>query len=314
MPELPLNAERSYLYRLIAEARLCADDPAVGGAFSDADVIRSATRNARKVFSDLQAVSGSPVVLRATVTMPRGSRVAALPPNVGHVLKFGRKAGSDVLWQAALYSTWSTERFGWPGLRCQTTGAGGRIVAPAEASEDVQIVVDYLPSGDFSLHLGRVQLSEAPSGLTFPVVAATAESSNLLLGEVDLRPDAYAGASLRVWEATGSITAIREALVASYDPAQRELVLDSPLSPAVTAGTWLYELTPFYSDSLRQFVAIATAVTMCRTRGVPLRAESLMAEYRDALRTERLKATNASPEALRMPTDSIIDERFQGGW
>lgn len=262
------------LDRLISLIRKNTDEPAVKAKFSDADLITRIEQSCRQIISDLNSVADNAMIVRHPISVANGSTLFLMPPNVEQVRKIA-KINSE------LGSTdWELE----PNSPLCTWGEGFRLEGrclrfdPPWPGSDEDLVIWYVPNGDFRLHYGTaVRVSEDGTQVTL--------ASTPTKGELDTRENCYAGAMIRIVGSQQGL--VQERFATAYDRIGRLATLDVALDP-IPEGTITYEILPIYQPHLEHVVAWQVAMEM-KAIGRDTNAYYLLErQYTKAMRSLRL--------------------------
>lgn len=241
------------------------------------------------VWSRISLTFSNPILIRHRITLTEGQRYYYLPPNVGEI------------WQIVRYDDNGRvyEEFD-PLDRRAPIGPGWAIegnMLVVEPEYNIQTGawdVLYMPSGDFWPHYAKggfigshTQTSTASDSSESDATSTLSVDSGPTLGLVDRRPNAYAGAVLRVLRtADGSNTIIEERIIESYDVEAGEITVRLPFDHYQDQDPVWYEITHVGMQCLVQAVAMSAAMNL----GVDIdmsqrKAQQIQLEYRKALKT-----------------------------
>jgi len=152
--------------------------------------------------------------------------------------------------------------------------------------------IEYAPSGCAALHEGSAEaIAEDGSTLTLAETPTT--------GELDTHPHAYAGARLRILEASVN-NYVQERTIASYDHETRVATFDTPLAPIPTvaeaeegedgheAETTTYEICPVTTQVMDQAIWLRAALDVLAIEDQPKRYGLVQGRLRETMRELRL--------------------------
>lgn len=298
---------QSSLELLVEDIRIALGDPAIGAQYTDAQLLRRASAAAQRVVQDVQRVSSRPIVAVADVIIPVGTTVYQLPPSIGTLLEIGEWDSTYGNWKGVYYDVSRSGPFR-PGLHLS-----GRCIVLDKAQEaNLELRIEYKPSGEFSAHEGSRNFNAAALGAS--EFALIEPSVAPVRGIVDDRQNAYVGALLRVWATTNTLMEVQERVVTAHTintaltGKQRLLTVDVPFSPVLVqdaVATYEYEVVHSSLESVRECVVLLTALQLCTPNALSQKKNALALDYRIAVRGARLSETNADQRRQHWVKDTM---------
>lgn len=276
-----MHTSGSFLDSVIEYARFILEEPAGDTQYSDAFVARQIIPSTYdEVMNSIALGQENPILFRYTISLAASTEYYVLPPCVRQVWRLGK-----IDTNGAVTHDW------YPRGEFSPLGRGWSIEANTLAFSPIPSQAEdwtlwYVPSCDFMCHKG----SGTVVGTARDTIDLAASPS---LGILDQRPNAYAGAVLRVIH---SGAPWQERVISSYDVATRRAVVRVPFAttgyPAAAAAI-TYEIAPIAHLSLWKAIACRTAFNLGVARNVSEKKLALIdAEYRRALKAIRDRLGN----------------------
>jgi hypothetical protein len=295
-----------FLETLIADVRLAMDDSAVSETYSNAEILRRANAACTMVFQDLQAISSTPFTVQHDFTLTAGTTVYQLPPSIGRIYELGSWNNDTKSWNWII-GKGDHVGFFRPGVFL----SGNRITLDKGPDSDIDLRIEYVPSGDFKPHAGKVSIPGSYDDLTMPLVDPADESTDLNFGEVDDRAGAYVGGILRIWpDASGTAPQTTlDRLVTGHtlhdSTRYRRVTVDVPFTGRTKDGVteYQYEILPVYMPMISNLVMIHTAMQLCSFSSMSEKRRLLQADYQSAVRTARLAEANRTVHGMEWRRD-----------
>lgn len=278
-----MNSNLTFCSTVLDRLRALIDEPDTDGKYTNDFLLRHCVMPAMvDVLSRLNQNSDAPIVIRYAITVVAGQRYYQLPPQIQEIWRL-----------VALDSAGNLAGDFYPRGQFHPQGPGWSIegniltldpsVLPA-----TDLYVLYVPSGDFLPHYGTspAVISLAADGVTQRMKLTTAP----LMGQVDTRENAYAGAILRVISSTGgaSVNVMEERIISrSYiSGTDWWAEVRVPFVRHTTAQIPLYEIAPPASQPLYQGIATEAALILGAMRSISdSKAAKLQLMHRAAMKT-----------------------------
>lgn len=244
-----------------------------------------------QVVDDVNATADNPLIVTFTMSITDGDQYAMLPANVGQIVRIGEFDSTTGGW----LSSWipGGRRWSWgSGLSLE----GSMLRFDPYAVSSGNLTVQYIPKGEFLVHVGTCTAANA-SSTTLKLNSAPTD------GYFDARPNAYIGSILRVLSMTGTqqigstactVFPVQERPIQSV--AVTNLVatvakeFDGDLSLA-TGSTYTYEVVPWFSYEIISAVAWHCAMSLHMIHGGDQvragRAAGARQMYNNAMRSLR---------------------------
>lgn len=275
-----MHPSGSMLLTLIERIRAYLDVPVVTAKYDNNYMLRHVIVPAMvDVWSRISNTADNPVLIRFPISLVQDQEFYQLPPCIGMVHRIVvRDEGGDVLRDFVPRGEMHPSGPGW--------AIEGNLLALRPfplGGMDVDII--YAHSGDVMPHYATD--GELNADLTALLLDYQPE-----LGDVDRRPNAYAGQVLRLLPASPGT--IEERVIASHDPVAREVVVRRPfvVATGATSATTTepealaYEIVPAGLQHLTEAIAAWGALKMGTGLRIPqTQAAQIMLQYRSALKT-----------------------------
>ena len=231
------------------------------------------------VLSRLSLNFDNPIVVRHAISMVAGTEYYQLPPNVGEVFRLVQMNSDNIV--TADYKPAGEFHPSGPNWSLE----GNLLSIRPKPDKALSLHLFYIPNGDFLPHYG-----------TGGAMASDGKSLTLdstpVVGGIDTRPGAYAGATLRILGSTAAgNTMLQERIIDSHTAyntgpglVTTRVAFDAPYNGVVNDIN--YEIVPQGFQSLMQCVAAASAINLAVMKDVSnKKMQFLQLEYRKALKT-----------------------------
>lgn len=259
--------------RLVQLVRQNTDEPVADAKYTVADLLGRIEAAFQEILADLNCNRDDPLLVRHPVMLEEGSNLFLLPPNVEQIVRLAELDDTTGLpaWQMV---PGSSARVGGPGFRVE-----GRMLRldPNWLGATREVVLMYVPNGDFRLHYGTtVEVQEDSL-----VLAATPAQ-----GERDTRENAYVGAVVRVID--GGRGLMQERFIRSYDWVSRRAAVEPGFDPVPPHESG-YEVVPCWLRETERVVAFHVALDLLSISGNTTKHGLLERRYYQAMRTLRMQ-------------------------
>lgn len=270
----------SWVSETIDLVRDYTNEASISAKWTDAKIIKQLELAFTILTPQIMFASSQPNSVRASLTTVANTNSYILPPHFGEILQIAVMT-SDNRVQSSLRPR-SFRNPGGPGLYLN-----GRVLTfrPNWTSSET-LEVWYIPNGEIKLAEGTLGAgAQTTSALT--LTAATT-------GTLDTRASAYAGYMVSITDISGS-NAVEERMVtaSSFSAGTTTLTIDPVFTFTPAAASDLYELRPFWSESIRMTVALQASLQIVRAEGMSQREQALLRSYVQALGASRSIASNA---------------------
>lgn len=270
--------------------RRYTDEPSVNTKYNDADILVKMSDAWAEVWLDLIFNAEWPMLVRYNLSYADGEYQALLPVNVGQLIQVARLSDNgtrSIEWEIDTRSIFNPR--GW-GVRINgnVLELGTNWNGSAETLE-----LTYVPSGEIAPVDGKYESEESFSSTSITLPAT------VINGDLDTRPNAYAGYMLRLRPPVGTTpvdgdaTTIRqEHVISGYNAITRVCTLATALDPAIALSSGeelVVEVVPMLHDMLASIVALRTAMNILASEGNKDRNDMLTMEYRRKLRSLKLQ-------------------------
>ena len=262
----------SFLRIVIDRIRGYLDDPDLDAKYSDDFIVRHVIGPClADVISRLNMNWDNPVVVRHVADLHKECAYYQLPPAIGEIHRICTLDDKD-----NIIEDWKP-RGGWnprgPGWSIE----GNMLSFRPRLSRDLCMEIFYVPTGDVSPHMGTGTWDKDQNVFTM--------TDSPTLGQIDRRPNAYAGQIVRILpddQATDKY--VEERVVAVHD------VVQSQLKPRFgfhhASGTYPYEIAPIGAQSLYEAIAAAGSLKLGTYRKVSQsHYRMILAQYQSAIKT-----------------------------
>ena len=278
-----MHSTGSFLNTVIERVRGYLDEPS--SKYTNDYLVRNIIMPEMvNVLSRLSLNFDNPVVVRHNVTFVSGTEYYQLPPNVGEVFRLVKlDSNNSVIKEYLPMGQFSSQGPNW-------SLEGNLLSCRPKPDVSDTLTVFYIPNGDFLPHYnaGQGQLSSDRKTLTLCL------PSQVTLGAIDRRPNAYVGATLRLLKNTaGNSTIVEERIIDSHTLSATDAG-DDQVTVRVAFDTSAYgsktdihyEIVPQGFQSLMQAVAAASAINLAVMKDVTAKKmQFLQLEYRKAIKT-----------------------------
>ncbi len=275
-------ASESFIETVVERARAYVNDPDVEAKYTDDWVVRhSLMPSMVDVLSRLNLSQDNPVISRADFTLSSTDRYYQLPPCIGEVL------------EVAVYDDqWAVQQEAKPRHFLNPSGAGWRLEGnllvveplPSETNATRTFSISYISNGQFYPHLSE------DGGM---LEQRTDGSHRLWLdhspdkGALDRRPNAYAGAVVRLLPIAAGAVEERVVGASGFEGGRYYVDVRVPFTEQSAPADGLkYELAPQGHECLYDAIAMMTAL---RLGSMSRQSESSMKRlevmYRTSLKT-----------------------------
>ena len=248
-----MHSTGSFLLTVIERVRAYVDESTLDAKYTNDYLVRHVIcPEMANVMSRLSMNYSNPIRIRHSLSINKNTEHYILPPNIGEIYRVAVLDDTNRITQEMLPHNEFHPR--GPNWQIQGNMISFRPLPPQDQTVDIH----YIPNGDFLPHYDSDGGNLATS-TTF-VFDATPT-----LGATDNRENAYAGAILRVWNASDDV--IEERVVKSYDASTRTATVHIPFTHSTGTGK-KYEIAPAGMQSLYQVIACACAINLGTMRNV----------------------------------------------
>lgn len=268
-----MDTSGSVLKTFTKRVRLLGDEPSDDAIYKDSDLINHFFGPALSdVWARLNMASRGKVMIRHALSIVQGQEYYDLPPNIGRIKRMGRIDSDGTPFDEVV----PRGEFHPGGVGWSVQGNTLQISPTPIGSGTVYIW--YVPTGSVNCHYatdGGLYATDT-TNCTFTL------STSPALGQLDRRPNAYAGQVLRI---LGS-TVHQERVIESHDITNGRVTVRRPFNPAPGTSLVTYEIAPIASESLIQALAIRGAMLMlAMKRASDTQRQHLNQELRAAMKT-----------------------------
>lgn len=285
-----------YLYRGLELLREVLDEPDVLAKFSDARLIGFLETAYGEVLGEYNRVASNPVVCRYDVTLSgvTAEQFYALPPTMGSIISI-----------TALDTSSNVVGHLNPRSITNPSGQNYRVdgntlwIKENSFNEGYILRFHFIPTGAPRLHDGTA------TSITASTLIMSAAPTR---GSLDMRPNAYAGAIVRILGADTNYV-MQERYISSSDALTRTLNVKPDFNP-LPGGAILYEVGPLLGVVFDQVMVFRAAMTICSIEGVSAsKYKALVQEFQRRLRCTRLSASKKDMyEGVEMYQDGALYE------
>lgn len=301
------NYADSFLTRYLALIRENIDEPTTSVKYSDTSLITRAETAYANVLGEINRISQTQIVAKYSITATPEGGTYILPYTIGNIWAIYSQITTGVPLRVFYHSR---SRLNPSGRAVWVEGNELHVDAFSLGS-DMDIIVEYTPSGTAKLHNGVCEISA--DGLTVTFGATPYK------GSLDTHPHAYSGATLRILAVTGvgaTGNFMQERIIGSYNHETREATLNVALDPVPVKGTGgyiYYEIAPAIHKGLDGILALYVAYEIASIEGNYKRSSGLMRMFSDQRRHIRLNSFyTLVPEAGKLRTDNYDNSMYYG--
>jgi hypothetical protein len=268
------------------------DDPDLDAKYSDDFLIRHIIMPSMvNVNSRINNSMTNPVVSRLRISLVDDQQYYQLPPTVGeiwNVCEFNTELGTITKDYAP------RGHYNPRGPNWKIEGNQLSILPLPEQAKDIDIF--YTHNGDLLLHYGTSTTSNG--ALASDLVTFTLDSSPTI-GAIDKRPNAYAGAVLRVL--SGNV--VEERIIDSSSSSKESSVIEVTVRTAFdyhTSGEDItYEIAPSGFQPMYEAIAASGALKLASYKKITgTHFQMIQLQYKDALKSAADHYANIQ---MRMP-------------
>lgn len=257
----------SFLRIVIDRIRGYLDDPDLDAKYSDDFIVRHVIGPClTDVVSRLNMNWDNPVVVRHIADLEKGCDYYQLPPAIGeiHQLCVTDDKGNVI-------EDWRP-RGKWHPRGPKWSLEGNLLSFRPSLSQDVCLEIFYVPTGDVSPHMGTGIWDATNKQFTF--------GSTPTLGQIDRRPNAYAGQIVRIL----ADSYVEERVIGVHDVVHG--VVKPRYSFHYESGNYAYEIAPIGAQSLYEAIAAAGSLKMGAYRKITANHyKMILAQYQSAIKT-----------------------------
>lgn len=269
--------------------RFYCDVPTTDAKYKDAFMVQHLIYPVMvDVLARLNLNQDNPITIRHSVALDSDTEYYLLPPNVQEIWRL-----------AVLDSNGRITKEAYPRGVFNPSGPGWSIQGNVlqmlpKPTADETVDIWYIPSGDVLCHYGTGSLRNK----VFTLASAPT------YGLVDRRPNAYAGAILRLLPSSG---AIQERIIESYDVDSRTVTVRVPFTLDASGGsssssgagssesssssggfsdTYVYEIAPCASQPMYEAISLGCALKLGAATGASEKKIAFLEkEYMKAMKT-----------------------------
>jgi hypothetical protein len=248
-----MHSTGSFLLTIIERVRAYLDEAVLDAKYTNDYLVRHVIcPEMVNVISRLSMNYTNPIRIRHSITLATDTEHYILPPNIGEIYRVAVMDSNNKITEEMMpHNEFHTRGPNW---QIQGNMLSFRPLPPKAQTLDIH----YIPNGDFLPHY--TTSGELLTTTTFLL------DGGPVLGGIDPRENAYAGAILRVWNSNKSI--LEERIIESYDASSRTATVRTAFSDIVVGDEMTYEVAPVGMQSLYQAIACACAVNLGTVRNV----------------------------------------------
>lgn len=292
----------SFISRTLTSIREIAGEPSVHKKYSDSRLLLWIEQAYAHIMGEINRRAQNPLVVRHDVTLDEDKRLYVLPPIVQRILDMEMLDSSENrLWYVKPRSIYNPAGYG-------VKFEANTIRFSSDPTTDYILRLHFLPSACVKLHEGSIADDADVTNDTDSNNCTIVLDDSPTTGELDLRPNAYAGSILRILSANSNYYG-QERVISSYDQTTHTATVE-PAFDNVPTATLTYEIAPMIGEPVDLVVAAYVAKLLVTMDGDPARINSLNGVYRETLRDALAQVThfNGLLEGIQR------DSRFRGGF
>ena len=284
-----MHSSGSMLYTILERLRAFLDEPTADAKYSNNFMVdHLVSPSMVEVLSRLSMTYDNPIILRHELTTVEDQQYYQLPPSIGEILRVAEVDDNGRVTKETLpRSLYNPRGQGW--------SIEGNLLSimPFPTANAETFDIFYIPNGDFracyfdgsaAAKAGRLDADRKV------LTVATSTTPSPTLGALDFRENAYAGATLRLWN--DSNTLVEERVVASYDvkdgSGDSTLTVRSAFTADIEVGgsDLRFELIPAGFQSLWQAITASAAIKLGTMRNISQKQmQFLVLQYKSAIKT-----------------------------
>ena len=251
--------ENSVLYTILQRIQWGVPDQVesqMTKAFSDNDFIMRSViiPKLSEVMTAINSRTDSPIVVRHQLTLADGKEYYDVPPCVHKALRIAQLTSTGLIKQEIRQRDDNDPNGNGWALE------GNRLsIRPYPSAASTSYSLWYVPSGDFVPHFAS-DGSLASTGTVLTVTSGGLFSR--MLGYVDKRNNAYAGATLRVFESNGSIS---ERTITSHSASAGTVTVSEAFATA--SGPVSYEIVAPWMTQIMSAVVAKSVLELVALKG-----------------------------------------------
>ena len=287
-----MHSTNSFIYTVIERIRGYLDDPDLDAKYSDDFLIRHIIMPSMvNVNSRINNSMTNPVVSRLRISLVDDQQYYQLPPTVGEV------------WNVCEYDTDTGEitRDYKPRNHYSANGPSWRLegnqlsVLPLpDEAKDIDVM--YTHNGDLLLHYGTSTTSNG--ALASDLVTFTLDSSPTI-GAIDKRPNAYAGAVLRILSGNVVEERVIDSSSSSKESSAIELTVRTAFDYHTPGEDITYEIAPAGFQPMYEAISASGALKLASYKKITgTHFQMIQLQYKDALKSA---ADHYANMQMRMP-------------
>lgn len=268
-----MDSTGSVLKTFVKRVRWLADEPGDDALYSDNDVINHFFGPALSdTWSRLNLASKNRILIRHELSIVADQEFYLLPPNIGRIVRVGRILADGLPCEELVpRNEWHAYGPGW-------SVQGNTISFRPYPAASGTCYIWYIPTGSVNCHYatdGGLYATDT-TNKTFTL------STSPAMGQLDRRPNAYAGQILRIIGASVH----QERVIESHDVTNGRVTVRQAFDPVPATSSVTYEIAPVGNESLIQACALRGAMLMLvMKRASGAQREMLEREYRAAMKT-----------------------------
>ena len=286
-----------FLSRMVNLVRREVDTPSINAKYSDAALIDELRLAWTQLWTDLNGVGDSQIIVSYDITVVADRREYPLPPVVGQVVRLYKvDASTDLaLWELIPRSHYHPSGPTWE-LQ------GNMLVLGSKWSTGDTLRLEYIPNGEVYPFEGSALLADfdIPEGESTTVGARVVIAVDRVTGgTLDRRPNAYGGYVFRIVDATNaggtSINTypLQDRIVKEFFHQGFYMTLRAPLDPLPDGSegkkNFKYELVPYLWAHTELCTAYMAARGILSREGLDKKYNLVTQLYREAVRASRLQ-------------------------
>lgn len=257
----------SFLRIVIDRIRGYLDDPDLDAKYSDDFIVRHVIGPClADVVSRLNMNWDNPVLVRHVADLQKDCVYYQLPPSIGEIHRI-----CTLDEQHNVVDDWKP-RGEWNPRGPLWSIEGNLLSFRPKIREDVCLEIFYVPTGDVSPHMGTGTWDADNKQFTF--------GSTPTLGQIDRRPNAYAGQIIRIL----ADSYVEERVIGVHD------VVHGVVKPRYAfhheSGDYAYEIAPIGAQSLYEAIAAAGSLKLGTYRKISqTHYRMILSQYQSAIKT-----------------------------
>jgi len=293
-----MHSTGSFLLTVIERVRAYIDEATLDAKYTNDYLVRHVIGPEMvNVISRLSNNYGNPIRVRHSIAINKTTEHYVLPPQIGEVYRVAISDSDNRVTQEFMPENEFNSR--GPNWQIQGNMLSFRPLPTSDQTVDIH----YIPNGDFQPHY-----SSSGGGLDSTKKIFTLATTPTL-GDRDPRENAYAGATLRVWNDAGLL---EERVIDSYNATSRQATVRVAFSTSASDSSLRYEIAPVGMNSMYQAIACSCAINLGTARNITQKQmQFILTQYKMAMKSVGDNLSNIQARKGKMFAKRTVDNSAQ---